>query len=447
VERALFFAEQNRQAKKLDDALKNVQDAENVLNNSLAAGSFSSESLKVLAKKAELLTAQERVTEALAALDAYDLMAVDEERSSADKLRNQLLFSLSESLKNVKARMQNAWAAGNFQQAGQLAAQGLRMKADDPDLLYYGGFSAVIRRQPKEGRDLLVRYLAASANLDGNPEEHAKVLALLPSLESTAPAGDGAPNWLSGWKLPSGVFYCPISLAFQPQIERIEGSNKLRVAFEWDAERLKSVTPSVEGAGGERKISFVYDDKSQQVVWAADEESSRRPAGKDADDPLQSTNVVLLNSPVVDPLAVQRVTGKNIAVGVAFNRYFNPFVWEKLYFFRLTYDAQGRVISARELSGPKGSAGEQNVEFEWNGMQLAAIRGFQGKAKLYERTMQYQGGRLVSEEIQGQGKPSRIRYIYAGNRLVSAETTNDATLDNRSRKVTFRSTSPSTLVK
>jgi len=61
--------------------------------------------------------------------------------------------------------------------------------------------------------------------------------------------------------------------------------------------------------------------------------------------------------------------------------------------------------------------------------------------------MQYQAGRLISEEIQGQGKASRIRYTYTGNRLVSAESTNDATSDNRSRKIAFRSGSPSTLVK
>jgi hypothetical protein len=53
----------------------------------------------------------------------------------------------------------------------------------------------------------------------------------------------------------------------------------------------------------------------------------------------------------------------------------------------------------------------------------------------------------MSEEIQGQGKASRIRYTYAGNRLVSAETTNDTTLDNRSRKIAFRAGSPSTVVK
>jgi len=76
-----------------------------------------------------------------------------------------------------------------------------------------------------------------------------------------------------------------------------------------------------------------------------------------------------------------------------------------------------------------------------------AIRGYLGKTKNYERTMQYAAGRLASEEIQGAGKSSRIRYTYAGNRLASAESTNDTTLDNRSRKIAFRSGSPSTLVK
>src|SRR4029077_20070113 len=95
VERGLFFADQNRQGKKLDDALKNVQEAETVLKNSLPPGAFSSETLKTLYMKAEVLAAQERHGEALAALDAYDLYAVEEERANADKLRNQLLFTLN----------------------------------------------------------------------------------------------------------------------------------------------------------------------------------------------------------------------------------------------------------------------------------------------------------------------------------------------------------------
>ena len=133
--------------------------------------------------------------------------------------------------------------------------------------------------------------------------------------------------------------------------------------------------------------------------------------------------------------------------GIAGNRFFNPFVWEKVYYFRLTYDDSGRVSRAQELSGPKGTPGDMVLEFDWSGMQLNAIRGFQAKVKTYERTMQYQDGRLVAEEIQGPGKASHIKYTYDGNRLVSAESTNDTTSDNRSRKIAFAANSPSTQVK
>ena len=133
--------------------------------------------------------------------------------------------------------------------------------------------------------------------------------------------------------------------------------------------------------------------------------------------------MLLLNNPYVDPLAIQKLTGKNVALGIAGNRFFNPFVWEKVYYFRLTYDESGRVSRAQELSGPKGTPGDMVLEFDWSGMQLNAIRGFQSKTKTYERTMQYQDGKLVAEDIQGPGKPSHIKYTYAGNRLVSAEST------------------------
>jgi len=80
-------------------------------------------------------------------------------------------------------------------------------------------------------------------------------------------------------------------------------------------------------------------------------------------------------------------------------------------------------------------------------MQLTAIHGYLGKTANYVRSLQYQDGRLVSEEIQGQGKPSHIKYNYAGDRLMTAEAAVDPTLDNRSRKVAFVGNSPSTLVK
>jgi hypothetical protein len=184
-----------------------------------------------------------------------------------------------------------------------------------------------------------------------------------------------------------------------------------------------------------------------QVDWATDGDQARPATPADPDQAYKQATVLLLNNPLVDLAAVQLVTGKDMALGISGNKFFNPFVWEQLHYFRLTYDDSGRVIRAQELTGPKGNPGEEALEFEWNGMQLTAIRGYAGKIKNYERTMQYQDGRLVSEETQSQGKPSLIKYTYVSNRLVSADAATDPSMDNRSRKVTFLANSPSTLVK
>ena len=450
IDRYLFNAEQYKVGKNLDDALKSVVDAEALLRKSLPADAVAPETLKVLYKKADILGAEERTSEALAALEEYDLYAVDDERGSAEKLRNQLLFSLNTSLKDVKAKLQAAWADGSYNRAYQLAVQGLKMKSDDADLLYQAGMTSLITRKPKESREYFARYLEVSNTLDAKPEERAQVRRWLPTITESSAPGQGDANWLSGKLLPKGVYYCPISIAFQPHIDRIDATNKLKTTFEWDGEKLKSVTPAFEKnerITAEKKISVAYDDRARQVAWASDGDEARGLAPTDPDEAYRRSSTLLLNNPYVDPVAIQKLTGKSVALGIAGNRFFNPFVWEKVYYFRLTYDESGRVSRAQELSGPKGAPGDLTLEFDWSGTQLNAIRGYQSKAKIYERTMQYQDGKLVGEDIQGSGKASRIKYTYNGNRLMSAEATTDTTLDNRSRKVAFVGNSPSTQVK
>jgi hypothetical protein len=450
IERYLYNAGQFKVAKKLDEALKSTLDAEAVLRKSVPPNAAAAETLKVLYQKAEILGAQERTAEALATLDEFDLYAVDEERAPAEKLRNQLLFSLDAALKDVKVKSQAAWADGGYHHAYRLALQGLTMKSDDVELLYQAGMTALITRQPKESREYFSRYLELSNTLDAKAEERALVRRLLPSIAEPGPAGQGDADWLSGQLLPKGVFYGPISLAFQPHIYSIDASNKLKTAFEWDGEKLKSVTPTFdknEHITAEKKIAVGWDDRARQVAWVSDRDEARPPAPTDPDEAYQRSSVLLLNNPWVDLAAIQKFTGKNIAVGIAGNRFFSPFVWEKISYFRLTYDESGRVSRAQELSGPKGAPVDTVLEFDWSGMQLNAIRGFQAKAKIYERTMQYQDGKLVAEEVQGPGKASRTKYTYSGNRLISAESTNDPALDNRSRKVAFVGNSASTQVK
>jgi tetratricopeptide (TPR) repeat protein len=391
------FADQNRQAKKLDDAVKNVQEAEAVLKTALPAGAFSPESLKVLYMKAELLTAQERHAEALATLDAYDLLAVDEERSAADKLRNQLLFTLNAFLNSTRTRIQSAWTEGNFAEAGRLAEQALRMKADDAEILYYAGMSAAVRRQSTQGRDLLTRYLEVSNTLDAKPEDRAKVVNLLPTLTAPRSPADGAGNWLSGWKVPANAFYCPISLAFQPGIEHIEASGKLRVAFEWDNERLKSVTNAQEGgpSAGEKKIAFVYDDKVPQVIGASDDFGASKDAA-----------TLLRNNSQLDP-----ITGKQRHRQERRARHRSSIVFSTRSFGRRSSLPFASPMTSRtgrrraRTSGPAAAPGEQRLEFEWNGAQLMAIRGFLGVPRITSAPCSIRADASVGRD-SGQGPPA-----------------------------------------
>ena len=450
VDRKLDFADRYQASKNLDEALKSVLEAEELLQKALPPGTVVPETLKVLYKKADILGAQERVSEALATLDEYDLNAVGEERTQAEKLRNSLLFTLNAPLKDVKSKIQAALADGSYNRAWILSLQGLKMKADDADLLYYAGTAAIVTRKSKESREYLGRYLDVSNTLDAKMEERAQVRRMLLSVKDAAPPSTpGDANWLSGKALPKGVFYDPISLAFQPHIEHVDGSNKLKTIFEWDGEKLKSVTPVFdknEHITPEKKIAVGYDDRGR-VVWATDTEEARAAAPVDPDEAYKKSTVLLPNNPFVDPLAIQKLTGKNVTQVIAGNRFFNPFVWEKLYYFRLTYDDAGRVSRAQEISGPKGNPTDLVLELEWSGMQLNAIRGYQAKAKIYERTMQYQDGRLISEDVQGAAKGAHIKYTYLGTRLTAAESSNDSAHDNRNRKIAFAANSATTLVK
>lgn len=436
ISQALLFATRYKDANKLDDALKSVQEAE----------AIDPDSLQVLLKKAEVLGARHEFSRALAALDEYDMRAVDEERDPASKLRSELLYQRTSTAQDMKTQFQKAWSEGSFYKAHNLALQGLQAQDDDAELLYNGGVSALVVRNPKETQAFFTRYLEMANSLDASAEQRLKVRSMLPSVKDTAEPANGAPNWLSGKKLPPGVYYDPVSLAFQPHVERIEASGKFKVSFEWDGDRLRAIVPTFEKAErstGERKISFAYDPQFPQVNAVGYEDGARGVSGSDPDEIYKRSSVLLLNNRYVDPAAIQKFTGKNVAVGIGGNRFLEPFVWDRIHYFHLTYDDSGRVAQAREAADPSGPGGDFWLEFEWDGLQLDAIYGYQGKdeshrSKVYEREMQYQDGRLVGEEIQSQGKTSRIRYTYNAGRLVSANCDKDASLDDRSRVVTFR---------
>lgn len=437
LNQAIQFASNYKNENKLEPALKSIQDAEAIDPNSLP----------MLLKKAEILGAQRAFSQAFLTLDRYDLHAVDEEREKSSSLRNELLFKQKSSLEDIKDQVRKAWTDGSYHQLHELALQGLQAKDDDGELLYQAAIASLITHEPDRARTFLTRYLEVTNTLDADPEQRARVRSVLANIKDAKQPERGEANWLSGKKLPPNVFYCPISLAFQPRVDRIEASNKMRVSYEWNGDQLVSITPTFEKAErstGERKIGFVYNDAFPQVMIASDGAARpSKPSISDPDELLRRSSVILLNNPYIDPDAVEKLTGKTVALGISGNRFFEPFVWDKVHYFRLKYDYAGRVAEAHELTGPNGENGNLTLEFEWDGLQLAGIRGYEGadaqhRTQVYERTMRYEEDHLVSEEIQSGGRSSRIKYNYNGGRLVSAICSTDPTLDNRSRQVTFR---------
>ena len=144
---------------------------------------------------------------------------------------------------------------------------------------------------------------------------------------------------------------------------------------------------------GRQRIAFVYQDVTPAVfsVGAGGQEPAKVPS--DPDDAYRQTSVVLLNSPLVDPVAAKRLTGHNVAVTVAAT-VLHPFVWNGVHYFSIDYDDAGRIGRAVEIDGPKGKRVNDTVlELEWDGQRLAAIRAYREdqprRRKIYQRTLRY----------------------------------------------------------
>ena len=435
MNQALQFATGYKGQNKLDLALKSVVEAE----------AIDADSLPVLLKKAEILGAKGEFNQAIAALDLYDLHAVDDERAPASSLRNDLLFKRTSSVEDIKVQLRSTWTAGDFHKMRDMAVRGLTAKDDDPELLYQAGMASLAIRNVQDGKNYFTRYLDVSNTLDADQEQRIRVRTVLAGLSAAPPsASGGTANWMSGMRLSNDVPYCPVSLAFQAHVDHIEASNKMHVAYNWDGDHLRSITPTfdkAEHATGEKTVAFAYDAGSS-AVNAVDYVSARGISSSDLDEMYKHSAPLLANSPYVDPIAIQRLTGKDITIGVAGNKYFQPFVWDGIHYFRFTYDSRGRVALAREIADPSSAPGDSSLEFDWDGWQLTAIRGYRGlgnqRRQVYERTMEYQDARLVSEQIQSQGKSWRIKYNYTGGKLTTANCDRDPSLDDRSRQVTFR---------
>lgn len=442
----------------------------------------------LLLAQARLLEAKGKYRESLAVLDKYDsLVSAQAQWDLGDKARRDMEFKILKGRDERTAKLNMMLKENRFGSAMAMVKEGLASDPDDQDLLFRASILALILRQPAEGKQYLTRHLEASQSLSASPARRKQAFALLSELEQAKPValGGGSPNWMSRTPLPDSVFYDPRSLAFHRRVERVSTNQKQLTEFKWLADKLEAVQ-----IGDEKpprvtaKVRFEYDSVSGAVARVFDgmkeETAAAKPAAAvappaaktanllfddpaekakqaavaaageknlaDIDNPLGGAGlpVMLSNHPRVNLMMVEKLTGAQLGYTVAGNRYFHPFSWDKPMAFRLSYDELGRVKNAYPDTPGKPVA--EIYEFVWEGQQLQQIslygqqaNGAADPAKLlYRRVMSYSDGKLMNEKVMGvAGKAVLIEYKYQGQQLVSAECSEDSTLDGRSRKVMF----------
>jgi len=155
LNRAISFAKQYLDQRKLDNALRSVLEAEAIYPRDL----------QTLLTKAEIYAARNEIVKALDTLDEYDLNAAGDERAAATALRDKLAFQLTDSLTELKKQIASAWTAQRFNTTRKLALMGLQADDRDAELLYYAGMSSLVTRGPEAGK-FLARYLEVSDTVD-----------------------------------------------------------------------------------------------------------------------------------------------------------------------------------------------------------------------------------------------------------------------------------------
>jgi hypothetical protein len=316
----------------------------------------------------------------------------------------------------------------------------LQLDPTDPDLLYHAGLNAALTHSEREAKQFWQSYLTASESLSSESKRRSEVRNLIPELMPSQKPPAGNPNWFSNYNNAPGLMYDPVSLATNSHPDDIKASKKQTTTFEWRGNTLNSVRTTTAGPGeppasvyfeyfpggkGVRRVSSEpFEEKTDPGAPKLTPEGTVGP-GKGAYPALSS-------DPSVNPYMVEKLTGKRVGTIVAGNPYFQPFVWSGVHVFLAEYDAEGRVKSAKSIRSRDGG---QVFEFHWQGNKLMSIVEASGGG--YRREMKYDGDRIVGETVQFRGKSTKITYKYSGDRLMEADCDDDASLDGRSRRVTF----------
>ncbi len=243
LQRRLLLAEQQMNDGKIADAEQTLRDAE----------AMDKDEPRLTLLQARLSVARGDMAKAVAYLDNFDGVAITpQDFAEGERLRASVEYTINTSLDKKRTEVEGDLGQQLFASALEASADGLKLDNENPDFLYYSAVNACVLRHCPEAEPLLRRYLDLTDSLQGNREGRLAAMQLLresilsASLQDEAKAADkstqsSATSWFSGTPLTAGVFYDPVSLAFQPQVNRIEASDHLNVNYEWEGNQLRSV--------------------------------------------------------------------------------------------------------------------------------------------------------------------------------------------------------------
>jgi len=447
--RALHDVERAIQDKDLAKADASLQEAQ----------TDNKDAPEILIVQARLLAARSRDAEALPLLDAYDRTVTDPAaRELGNAARNDILYDLDKKRTDFKQRLAALQREGDYSKMRAVTAEALALDPDDDDFLFYGAAVAALFREQAISKERLDRYLVRSNSLRGDLEVRARAWRLRALLDALPPPQTpGTPNWFSGRPLADGIYYCPVSGAFQAPIDGIQGY-KLKMSFQWDRTHLNAIATTFDdekgsqsyhalGGPGESQgnFFFAYAGSDPQVQAASTHKFDGPVTLSDlrvAHDPATPPHLVdehglprilLQDSPQFN-LAVLTLLEGPLSTTVAGNSFFNPFIWDGLHYFSLSYDSQGRISTAREWNA------DSLVRFLWSGDRLTEIRAFRkdSSTPYYQRTISYSGTMILGETYTEGGKTGQIKYVYSGRVLQQVKVEDGGVHDGKTWTVRMR---------
>jgi hypothetical protein len=396
---------------------------------------------EILLVRAKLLAARDRDAEALPLLDAYDRNVADlAARAQGNEVRDDILYNLAKKRTDFKQRLRALQQEGDYSKLRALTEKALALDPDDDDFLYYGGAVAALFRDPS-AKDRLTRYLQRSNSLRGDPQANLqtreRVYRMRALLDAAPPARSaGTPNWFSGRPLAEGNYYCPVSGAFQLPIDGILGY-KLKMNFQWERDRLAAITTAFDDEKGSQNYHALGGPGEPQgnfyFGYAPSEGQVQAVSTRKIDGPVTLTalrvaheaanpphvvddqglpQIVLQDAKQFNPAVLALLEGP-LSTTIAGNSFFNPFIWDGLHYFSLTYNSQGRIDTAKEWNA------DNLVRFLWDGDRLKEVRAFRkdSPTPYYERKISYSGTMIMGESYDEGGKAGQIKYMYSGKVL------------------------------